>query len=168
MPSTKHPSGKAHDGSDSQQTIDLANRPGFLIRRLHQIHVALFYEECAEFDITPVQYSLLSALRAGEMDQKTLAENIGIDDATTTNVIKRLELGGWLQRRIEAKDRRRRLVRLTPAAEALLERMHEPAQRAHERTVNHLKPKDRKRFMAYLTALVEAGNAYGRAPFNIR
>ena len=48
--------------------------PGFLIRRLHQIHVAIFLEECAAFNITPVQFSLLKALSAGtEMDQATIA-----------------------------------------------------------------------------------------------
>ena len=40
----------------------LWERPGFLIRRLHQIHVALFLEECREFDVTPVQYALMTAL----------------------------------------------------------------------------------------------------------
>ena len=32
----------------------LQERPGFLIRRLHQIHVALFMEECAAESITPM------------------------------------------------------------------------------------------------------------------
>ena len=40
----------------------LWDRPGFLIRRLHQIHVALFLEECRGFDVTPVQYAVLTAL----------------------------------------------------------------------------------------------------------
>ncbi|MCP1673568.1 DNA-binding MarR family transcriptional regulator [Natronocella acetinitrilica] len=168
MSPTKNSVRKDGAVSVSEETLKLSSRPGFLIRRLHQIHVALFLEECAEFDITPVQYSLLTALRAGEMDQKTLAENIGIDHATTTNVVKRLEVGGWLKRRTGEKDRRRRLVWLTPAGEVLLDRMHGPAQRAHDRTVSHLKPRDRERFVAYLTELVEAGNAFGRAPFNIR
>ena len=41
---------------------DLSRRPGFLIRRLHQIHLALFAEECKAFGVTPVQYSILTAL----------------------------------------------------------------------------------------------------------
>ena len=54
--------------------------PGFLIRRLHQIHVAIFLEECAAFNITPVQFSLLKALSVGaEMDQATIATKIGVD-----------------------------------------------------------------------------------------
>jgi hypothetical protein len=34
--------------------MPLWGRPGYLLRRLHQIHYALFFEECAGFDITPV------------------------------------------------------------------------------------------------------------------
>lgn len=59
--------------------------PGFLTRRLHQIHVAIFLEECAAFNITPVQFSLLKALSAGaEMDQATIATQIGVDRTTTS------------------------------------------------------------------------------------
>jgi hypothetical protein len=42
----------------------LSTRPGFLVRRLHQIHISLFMEACAEFRITPLQYSVLSILAA--------------------------------------------------------------------------------------------------------
>jgi MarR family transcriptional regulator, lower aerobic nicotinate degradation pathway regulator len=55
----------------------LEERPGFLIRRLHQIHVALFQEKCAAFDVTPLQYSLLTALaQCGTADQTTLAAEV--------------------------------------------------------------------------------------------
>ena len=48
----------------SRLSWQLEQRPGYLIRRLHQIHVALFQKECAAFEITPLQYSLLTALAA--------------------------------------------------------------------------------------------------------
>src|SRR3954453_2343984 len=55
----------------------LSERPGFPARRLHQIHVSLFAELCAEFRITPLQYSLLSRLaEIGEADQTTLANAV--------------------------------------------------------------------------------------------
>jgi hypothetical protein len=43
----------------------LARRPGFLIRRLHQMHLALFAEACGAFGATPVQYSILTVAGAG-------------------------------------------------------------------------------------------------------
>lgn len=141
----------------------LAHRPGFLIRRLHQIHVAIFLEECAEFNITPVQYSVLTALREAELDQKTLAGSIGIDRATTTEVLKRLESIGWLTRRKGSTDTRRRLAALTADGRELLEQMDSRAQRAHDRTVAPLKKGDRERFIRYMMQLVDASNEYGRA-----
>ncbi len=69
----------------------LSQRPGFLIRRLQQIHVALFQEACGQFEVTPLQYSLLSALAARETaDQTTLAADIALDRTTTTGALKRL------------------------------------------------------------------------------
>ena len=70
----------------------LEERPGYLIRRLHQIHVALFQEKCAAFEITPLQYSLLTALaKRGTADQTTLAADIALDRTTTTGALKRLQ-----------------------------------------------------------------------------
>ena len=40
----------------------LWSRPGFLVRRLHQIHAAMFAEECGAFNITPIQYGLMTIL----------------------------------------------------------------------------------------------------------
>jgi len=53
--------------------MPLWGRPGYLLRRLHQIHYALFFEECAGFDITPVQYGLLTTLSLNpDLDQNRL------------------------------------------------------------------------------------------------
>lgn len=52
----------------------LWSRPGYLVRRLNQVHYALFFEECGDARMTPVQYGLLSALRKKPrgLDQKEL------------------------------------------------------------------------------------------------
>ena len=39
----------------------LWSRSGYLVRRLNQIHYAMFFEECSH-EITPVQYGILTAL----------------------------------------------------------------------------------------------------------
>ncbi len=151
------------------QTIHdtLAHRPGFLIRRLHQIHIALFLEECAEFRVTPVQYSIMTALRDSELDQRSIANSVGIDRATTAEVLRRLEKNGWLQRRRSPEDGRRRIASLSREGLALLQKMDDKAQRAHERTVQPLRKRERERFLAYLARLVDANNEYGRAPMDL-
>src|SRR5450631_2774471 len=104
----------------------LGQRPGFLIRRLHQIHVALFQERCAKFEITPLQYSLLSALAVrGLADQTTLAADVALDRTTTTGALKRLEARGFIQRAVRREDRRARACRLTASGAALLKKMEQ-------------------------------------------
>jgi DNA-binding MarR family transcriptional regulator len=146
----------------------LSGRPGFLIRRLHQIHLALFAEECGRFGVTPVQFSLLSVV-AGQpgLDQSTLALEVGVDRATTANVLARLEANGLLRRDRDDTDSRVKLVFLTTTGRRMLARMDDPARRAHERTLASLKPADRARFVATLAQLVDAGNEYGRAPMRL-
>jgi DNA-binding MarR family transcriptional regulator len=143
----------------------LAARPGFLIRRLHQIHLALFADECSAFRVTPVQFSLLSVLAAQPgLDQAALAFAVGVDRATTANVVARLDQRGLLRRRPGTTDRRVKQVELTQAGHRLLARIDPHARRAHARTLEALRPADRARFVALLRRLVDAGNAHGRAP----
>jgi MarR family transcriptional regulator, lower aerobic nicotinate degradation pathway regulator len=149
-------------------TSDLAARPGFLIRRLHQIHLALFAEECSAFNVTTVQYSIMTvaAARPG-LDQMALAYEVGVDRATLANVVARLETRGLLRRTRGRTDRRLKNVTLTAAGRTLLGHMAEAAHRAHERTVEALPPDERAAFLHALRQLVDVGNEYGRAPFRL-
>jgi DNA-binding MarR family transcriptional regulator len=147
----------------------LAARPGFLIRRLHQIHLSLFAEECAAFKVTPVQYSILTAVAARPgLEQAALAQEVGVDRATLANVVARLARRGLVRRLQGKEDRRLKHVLPTAACKRLLEAMEGPARRAHERTIDALKARDRAAFVKALTSLVSAGNAHGRAPMRIR
>lgn len=133
----------------------LEERPGFLIRRLHQIHVALFMEACGEFDITPVQYSLLVALAArGRADQTTLAADIAMDRTTTAGALRRLATRGLLRRGVLSTDRRAQLCSLTPAGLALLADIETAARDSHERTLAGLEAAERATFLALLQRLV--------------
>lgn len=114
----------------------LADRPGFLIRRMHQIHVSLFADACAEFRTTPLQYSLLSALTTlRSADQTTLANLVALDRTTTTGALKRLEARGLIERVRSASDRRSYVSALTEAGRALLIAMKSAVWRAHAETL---------------------------------
>src|SRR5260370_10206231 len=39
-------------------------KPGYLFRRMQQIAVAIFVEECRAYDLTPVQYARLVAIQS--------------------------------------------------------------------------------------------------------
>lgn len=147
------------------ERLPLWRRPGYLIRRLHQIHYALFFEECAEFGITPVQYGLLTILSTSpEADQVTLANALGIDRTNVADVLRRLEQAGMIRRKRSVEDRRMVLARLTPAGEDMVERMHPFMARAQQRLLAVLEDDERDAFLATLMRLLEANNHYGRAP----
>jgi MarR family transcriptional regulator, lower aerobic nicotinate degradation pathway regulator len=147
----------------------LQERPGFLIRRLHQIHVTLFMEECAEEGITPVQYSILSALdQMGTAEQIVLSRAVGLDTTNVADVLARLERRRFIKRRVSPKDKRMKAVTLTDIGRALLGRVDAGAERAHARTLAALEPTARTRFMRDLARLVGSNNNISRTPLGLR
>lgn len=154
--------------AERQSHSPLFSRPGFLIRRMHQIHTFLFAQETSEFNITPVQYSLLTALDSlGEMDQNSLAIEVGLERSSVAEVIPRLHARGLVSRTQAEHDKRLRLVKLTPAGKRLVRKMADAVQRAHDRTIEHLSPAGRDVFMLQMIRLVEANNAESPVPFRL-
>lgn len=134
------------------------------MRRLNQIHYALFFEECRAFNVTPVQYGLLTALAfRGRLDQVSLAEELGIDRTNVAEVLKRLAARGLVRREENPDDRRARLASLTPRGRRLTASMYAAMQRAQDRFLAPLSQMERDAFMAMLVRLVDANNEYGRA-----
>lgn len=137
------------------QSFDFRQAPGHLVRRAHQRSVAIFMEEMAEFDVTPVQFAILAALldRSGE-DQVTLAAYVALDAATSGSVIGRLEARGWIRREPDQRDRRRKLLWITPDGERVALQMVDAAQRVQDRLVEPLTPDERAQLMHLLARLV--------------
>ena len=152
----------------ARERSPLLGRPGFLIRRLHQIHCSLFLEETATFNITPVQFSLMTALdRRGESDQISIAREVGLERTTVAEVLTRLEARGLITRRVSPEDGRVRLVKLARKGKLLVTRMAPAVQRAHDRTLEALAPDGRDALMLQLIRLVEANNDAGAVPFRL-
>lgn len=149
------PKAKPRRDQLSHKPWPLEQRPGYLIRRLHQIHVALFQEACAGFDMTPLQYSLLSALAArGTADQTSLAADIALDRTTTTGALKRLEARNLVERPVSNDDRRARICKLTSAGAAILNRIESAARDAHRKTLNPLSKAEQVQFIAMMQRIV--------------
>ncbi|MFG1343355.1 MarR family winged helix-turn-helix transcriptional regulator [Xanthobacter autotrophicus DSM 431] len=144
--------------------MPLWERPGYLVRRLHQIHSALFLEECKEFNITPVQYGLMTTLlkHAGS-DQRTLGVEVGIDRTNVADVLERLSERGLVRRERSERDRRSMNVYLTEEGRTLVEKMYASMVKAQQRLLDPLDPEYRSAFLAMLTQLVEGNNQYSRA-----
>lgn len=143
----------------------LQHRPGFLIRRLHQIHTALFLQECGDEKITPIMYSVLSALsQTGPVDQTTLAKAVAIDKTNMADILERLRKRGLIRRRTSTRDRRVRLTGLTDEGRALLDRIDDRAERAHLRTLEDLPPAEQAQLVDLMTRLVEAKDSATDCP----
>jgi DNA-binding MarR family transcriptional regulator len=144
---------------------DLHTQPGHLIRRAQQIAVALFIEECAAFDLTPVQYAAMVAIGEQEgIDATRLSAQIAFDRSTLGNVLERLEARGYVQRYASQGDKRIKLLKLTPEGRAVVRRAEAPVRRAQDRILAPLGPKDRRALLALLAQLVEVNNDASRAP----
>jgi DNA-binding MarR family transcriptional regulator len=156
--------GKLQSGEKLDRYESLWDRPGFLVRRLHQIHVAMFHEECGNFSITPVQFGLLTILEGkSPLDQVTLAAEVGIDRTNVADVVKRLEGRGLVERRANQSDRRTRLVSITEDGRIFRQRVQKCMEIAQERFVGPLNEEDRRLFMRLLRNLIESNNETGRA-----
>lgn len=138
-------------------------RPGFLVRRLHQIHVAMFVEELADHKMTPVQYGLLSILvDMPGLDQFSVAEELGIDRANVHDVLKRLESRKLLVRVVDPQNKRRKLCLATREGAELVASLYPRMQAAQKRLLDPLGEAERKTFLQLLNKVVEANNAQGR------
>ena len=126
---------------------ELYRRPGFMIRRMHQIAVSLFVEETGKLGVTNRQYGILFVLehRPG-IDQISVANLLGLDRSTTGMVLKKLEQDGLVVRSVEVRDRRRHSLQLTRSGKRLLSRLAAPAQRAKARVLAAFTPTNRSSF----------------------
>src|ERR1700729_1816130 len=88
--------------------------PGYLFRRMQQIAVAIFMEECKAFDLTPVQYAALIAIRTHPgIDATRLSAVIAFDRSTLGSGIERLEAKQFIERKPASGDKRVKLLHLT-------------------------------------------------------
>jgi DNA-binding MarR family transcriptional regulator len=139
--------------------------PGYLFRRMQQIAVSIFVEECKAHDLTPVQFAALVAIHTHPgIDATRLSAVIAFDRSTLGNVIERLETKGYIERKPSREDKRIKLLDLTRAGEALLRDIMPSVDRAQARMLQPLKPADRKTLLALLTQLVDLNNEASRVP----
>lgn len=139
--------------------------PGYLFRRMQQIAVSIFMEECKTFDLTPVQYAALIAIHTHPgIDATRLSAVIAFDRSTLGSVIERLEAKDYIERKPAPEDKRIKLLYLTKSGAAILREIIPAVERAQARMLEPLKPADRKTLMALLVQLVDLNNEASRVP----
>lgn len=152
---------------DDLSTLGISRMPGHLIRRLHQVSVSIVLEEASKagFDLTPVQYAVLSALQTCPgIDQATLAGVIAYDRVTIGGVIDRLVQKGLIRREVSARDRRARELHLSPQGLKVQESLTPVVRNAQAMILAGLDEKEQETFVELLHKATEAVNEQSRAP----
>ncbi|MCO6381284.1 MAG: winged helix-turn-helix transcriptional regulator [Vannielia sp.] len=162
---TGEPGGEQDSPFGQKRYDDLWGRPGYLVRRLHQIHIGLFAEACAGLDLTAVQYAMLSVLYGGdEFDQLSLSKAVGIDRTSGADVIKRLVRRGLATRTPSEADRRARVVKITEEGREFVRRVRPMMEEAQDKFIAPISTEECEVFMGILRKLIEANNSASRAP----
>ncbi len=149
--------------TEFEPTFEPTNHPGHLVRRLHQICVAVFLDAAKDYDLTHVQFAALLAVeRYPDIDQTSVAKLVALDRQTTSNVVTRLMAKGLIERR--QKDKRTSALRITGAAKALIDVMQPRVNAIDETILGPLSEPEKETFMLLLRKVVGSNNALSRAP----
>ena len=102
-----------------------------------------------------MQFAVLSVLRdAPGVDQITLAQRAAFDAATLGSVVGRLLAKGWVHRHPAERDRRRKLLWLTPEGERAAGALKPLVEGAQQHILEPLSADEQKQLVALLSKLV--------------
>jgi DNA-binding MarR family transcriptional regulator len=128
--------------------------PLYLLRRALQAYTSIWQAEVP--DLTPPQYNVLRNLQEEpDLDQSGVSRRAGIDVATLTPLLDRLESRGFLARQVDPKNRRRKLLRLSEQGIRLLNDLLPAVHKAEERALAGLSTKERDALAEMLKRVAE-------------
>ena len=141
-------------------------RPGFLLRRAHQISAAVFEDACRDLGLTPAQFGVLTVLQAHPgLGQSSLARALGFDKVTVLRVLRGLQSRGLVTRGPAEDNRRNVCVALTPQGETLLQQAQKPAEKAYKRLMAPLDKHQQEQLLELLQLLTGELEDEARAAF---
>jgi DNA-binding MarR family transcriptional regulator len=135
-------------------------RPGFLLKRCHQVAMAIFLEECQAYTITQSQYGCLRALQEYPgIAQIALGRLVGLDRSTAGLVIKALSERKLIERVINRADKRRMRLKISADGKRLLRAIAPVAARAQKRVLKSLPHKLHTVFLDMLESFLAGHGA---------
>jgi DNA-binding MarR family transcriptional regulator len=154
------PGGRRSDGT----LVPPSHRvPSVLAFRFHQLCLGIMAEVLAPEGLKGVEYGALTMLDAEPgIDQQSLALRLGIDKVSAGQMLDRLERAGLVKRGLDPRDRRVRVLDLTPAGRTLRRRLQPSALAAQHRILAPLRPEDRGSLIALLSRVIEGHGEYAR------
>jgi len=132
-------------------SVDRYRNFGFLIGSVYRLYTRLFERHSIELGLTLVQCKVLAFLSRNEgASQARIAEGTGTDPMTLVRILDRMEQDGWIERRLNADDRRAHRLFLQEAAKPVLSKMWRVADVARSEALVGLDPGAREQFMQLL------------------
>jgi DNA-binding MarR family transcriptional regulator len=162
--SKKAPSNdRARDAAVPMPVPTIHRVPAHLARRFHQICLGVLSEVTQPEDLSPVEYAVLGSLDDSPgIDQRTLAERIGVDVVSAHQLIGKLEARDLVEQTIAPNDRRARALTLTQKGARLRRRLRPEIAKAHERIMVPLSERECIAFVDMLGRIIDANEAYAR------
>jgi DNA-binding MarR family transcriptional regulator len=137
--------------------------PAPLARRFQQICTSIVATALEGSEVVQLEFAVLVLLDdVPGIDQRTLAEAMGIDRNNVSLNIDQLEKKGLVERRINGADRRARELYLTTKGKDLRRRVQPKIRAANERILAPLKATEQKLFISMLIRLVEGNRMHAR------
>jgi DNA-binding MarR family transcriptional regulator len=142
---------------------EIHRRPAHLARRFQQICQAAIADALADQGLVSLEYAVLATLAEEPgIDQRRLAEAIGIDRNSASQMVDALAGRGLLQRDVDPEDRRARVLHLTEAGRARRDRTRPLLLAANARVLAPLAPAERETLLGLLLRVVEQNEALAR------
>jgi DNA-binding MarR family transcriptional regulator len=152
---------------EEERRLEIFEKPGHLIRRLHQISNSVFIEQAKAYDLTPAQFaSLLAVEFTPGIDQASLGRTVALDRTTVSVVVGRLVAKGLIERK--RGSGRKVALALTGTARAMIEVMRPRIECVDDILLAPLNAAERDIFMRLLFKLVDVNNELSRAPHDAR
>ena len=137
--------------------------PAHLARRFHQICLGMNAEILDPEDLNPIEYALLAAADDNPgIDQRALGGRLGVDPASTSQMVERLARRGLLEQAVQPTDRRARLLSPTPVGTQLRAKLRPALLAAQDRVLSVLSPENQETLLELLARVVEGNDAYAR------
>ncbi len=142
------PSDRPHTPPDG---FLLEGHVGFLLRKAHQRHAAIFLEKASKDGLTPTQFAALCKMvECGRVTQNHLGRMVAMDPATIQGVVRRLTASGLIARTNDPMDRRTAVLAPTDAGLALIGDAVACARHAHDTALAPLSGEEQRLFLALL------------------
>ena len=131
----------------------------FMLARAQQAGARYWTSCLTELNLTAVQAMVINFL--GQEDTTTaraVSDRTGLDAATLTGVLDRLETSGWIERPRHPSDRRAIHICLTQAGREMVPRIREKMAQANQDFLAKLSAKEQREFRRLL-GIVRKGSS---------